>query len=108
MARETGEHKGEGRDWRSMILTEPRKKMLRQMRDGSEWHALELAAATGIAYATVYQSLKKFEEVGWARSSLETREQHQAREKDPSNRNKGPRRTYWRLTGRGHQQARVI
>ena len=95
-------------DRRYLELTDQRRKMLRAMRDGNDWHALQLAAHTGLAYATVYQALKAFGKAQWATSRLEAQSEHRARKTATDERNKGPRRTYWRLTAYGMQQARAL
>jgi DNA-binding PadR family transcriptional regulator len=95
-------------DRRYLEITDQRRKMLRAMRDGNEWHALQLAAHTGLAYATVYQALKAFGKARWATSRHEGQAEHHERKKSVDAGSKGPRRTYWRLTDYGMQQARSL
>jgi Fe2+/Zn2+ uptake regulation proteins len=96
--------------WRGVVLTAPRRKMLKAMaaEPRREWTVKELELAAGTAEATTYQSLNAFEEVHWVRKRLESRAEHQARQKKPGDLNKGPRLNRWSLTETGQMEVNQL
>jgi Fe2+ or Zn2+ uptake regulation protein len=93
---------------RRVIMTKSRRTILKTMTTRTEWDALSLSRVSGIAYATVYQSLAAFEDYSWVTLRVESRHEHRNRSKTPGTQNKGPKLTLWRLTTVGQQAARDL
>lgn len=99
-----------GVSWRGVVLSAPRRKILRAMarEPAREWTVKQLQLAAGTAEATTYQSLKTLEEAHWTKSRLESVAEHRAREKGPHDFNKGPRLTLWSLTETGQMEVNAL
>lgn len=99
-----------GVSWRGVVLSAPRRKILRKMAEdpSREWTVRQLQLAAGTAEATTYQSLRVLEEAHWVKSRLESVAEHRRREKGPHDLNKGPRLTFWSLTERGRLEVGAL
>lgn len=92
---------GRGRDWRGQQPTPQAMRCLQALRDGREHPSVTVATSAGLTQANAIATLKRLESDGYVRSRLETVAEHKAREKDPGNHFKGPRRQLWKLTSEG-------
>lgn len=101
MTRDTGEHRGEGRQWWRKHLDGTRLRVLEALRDGNEHPSAAVAARAGLTQAEAIRALESLKRSGFADSRLESAREHQAREKDPGKAFKGPRRQLWRVTASG-------
>jgi len=91
---------GRGRGWRGEAPTPEGMRCLNALRGGEQPSSV-IATSAGLSQASVIQKLKTLEGHGYVSSRLESVKEHQAREKEPHERNKGQRRTYWKLTRAG-------
>lgn len=94
---------GRGRGWRGQQPTPQAMRCLQALRDGREHPSVTVATSASLTQANAIATLKRLESDGYVSSRLETVREHQAREKDPGNHFKGPRRQLWKLTAAGRE-----
>ncbi len=93
---------GRGRGWRGREISPQGMRILEVLRNGREKHSTLIAKEAGQGQANTIATLKVLKRAGLVEDRLEGVGEHQRRETEPGERNKGQRRTYWKITTNGY------